>query len=150
MNFISKNLFEVSRLRLKVMDKFQRGCLKMSQKMVLPTPLWNLSITFRWSVKTWKGFLEIKLNLILQLSLVWIFLKKIFYYAQMRFESCFFTQFLRFYLTPWVASFFVNKIEKFWIQYNHSCGEFSTWVNDCYSFLYVTPTSSYLICTIFL
>jgi len=99
MSFISKNPIEVSRLYLKVMDKFQRGCLKMFQKMVLPTPLWNLSITFRWSFKTWNGFLEIKLNLVFQLFLVWIFLKKDILLYLTRSEICFLTQFLHFHLT---------------------------------------------------
>jgi len=60
----------------KAMDKFKRTCLKLSKKMSLPTPLWNLSITFSWSLKTLNGFLEIRLSLIPQLFLVQIFLKR--------------------------------------------------------------------------
>jgi len=66
-NFISINLFEILNLQSKVMDKIQRGCLKMSKKMFFPILLWFLSITLIEGSKSQKIFLEMKLNLIFQL-----------------------------------------------------------------------------------
>jgi len=76
LNCISKNHSEISRLQIKVMDKFQRGCLTMSKKTSLPALLWNSSITFSWSLEITNGFLEVRLKLFSHINLVQIFLKK--------------------------------------------------------------------------
>jgi len=57
MNFISKNAFEILSLHLKVMDKIQRKCLKLSKEMSLPTPFLTLPITFDWRLKNLKRVL---------------------------------------------------------------------------------------------
>jgi hypothetical protein len=63
-------------LQLKVMNKFERGVGRVIFVDIFKHPLWNLSITFRWSVKTSKLFLEMKLSLIPQFFLYQSFLKK--------------------------------------------------------------------------
>jgi hypothetical protein len=77
LSFISKNPFVIWSLQSKVIDKNQRGCLKISMKIFLATPLWILSKTFEWRLKITNGFLEMKLNFISQLFLVQRFLKKV-------------------------------------------------------------------------
>jgi len=76
LTFISKNPFEISRIKSKVINKFEWGCLRMSKKMLLPTPLSNLLITFDLRLKILNGFLDMKFNLIYQLLLIQSFLKK--------------------------------------------------------------------------
>jgi len=63
LTFISKNPFETLSLQNKVMDKIERGCLKMSKKMSLLTPLSILSLTFDWSIEISNGFLEMEFSL---------------------------------------------------------------------------------------
>jgi len=76
LNFISKNPFEISILQEKVIDKIQKGCLKMSKKNPFQPPLWILSITFCWRNEISNGFLEMKSWLILHIYLVQSFWRK--------------------------------------------------------------------------
>jgi len=65
-----KNPFEISNLQSKVMDKNQRGCMKMSKKMSISISFWILSVNFYWWHEISKGFLEVESSFIFQLFLV--------------------------------------------------------------------------------